>query len=51
MQDGEYTRTIYTAVKERHFSRAVELLEPIAEVCRARWPWSCAIGCKARHAL
>ena len=32
MQDGEYTRTIYSAIKDKHFSRAIELLEPIAEV-------------------
>lgn len=32
MQEGQYTKTIYTLIKDKYYSKAVELLEPIAEV-------------------
>jgi hypothetical protein len=32
MQEGQHTRTIYALIKERHFSKAIEHLEPISEV-------------------
>ena len=46
MREGQYTRTVYQHIKEKNFARAIELLEPVLQVCFNNWTMLNALDTK-----